>query len=148
MSTPNLFGVPGAETLHDAPNSVYESNEDYWGDAWADDPTKVFEIEEWTAKPLRHFIKSANTIDHVIEWQCEEYLDEYGHVAEHLEARAKDPFVIAAFDDALDLLFAQATWRWAHELVTVHKVSYNVADSTNPLYDGKPMYGRQTRAVP
>lgn len=136
----NLFGEPGAEELHYEPHAVWESREDYWPERWAEDPTIVFEIEEWTSRPIRHFIKAANVIDRIAEYDCEEFLDEWGRTSEILEAAGKDPAVVAAFDAALDLLFAKVSYVWANERAATHKVTFNPADPGNPLYDGEPLY--------
>lgn len=140
--TANLFGEPGAENLYDDPHTVWGNNEEYWPERWDEDPTIVFEIEEWTAKPLRAFIQAATIIDRVAEYDIEEYLDEDGRTLDQLEEAAKDPAVIAAFDAALDLLFAKTTYRWAYEMVLVHKVAFNPDDPSNPLYDGDRMFKR------
>jgi hypothetical protein len=119
--TGNLFSQPGGETMYDDVESVAVR-------AWEDGAESPVTVEEWTAKPLRSFVRTGHVIDRVCEYDLEEYLDEWGDVAGHLERRAADPDVIAAFDAALDLLFRDVTWRWADELVGHWTVSWSEND--------------------
>jgi hypothetical protein len=121
----NLFSQPGGETMYDDPEAVALS-------AWEDGAGAPVVVEEWTAKPLRSFISAASVIDRVCEYDIEEYLDERGDVSAHLERRAADPDVIAAFDAALDLLFRDVTWRWADELVGHWTVSWTDDGDAGP----------------
>jgi hypothetical protein len=125
-TTPHLFGLYGAEELNDTVEEVAER-------AAEDGYESPIEIEEWTSKPLRAFIHASNAIDHVIEWDTEDYCDDHGQVRERLEKRAVDPEVVAAFDAALDLLFKDVGWRWADQLVARWTVTWD-ADMDPPEF--------------
>lgn len=121
MSDDHLYGLDGAEEMEADVQTVAER-------AWEDGYDSPIEVEEWTSKPIRQFINSSNVIDHIIEYDCEDYLDMHGRVADYLEERAKEPAVIAAFDDALDILFKGCGWSWADRRVALWTVTWEGDD--------------------
>lgn len=125
MSDDNLFGLDGDEDLNDDMETVAER-------AWDGGHESRVLVEEWTAKPLRQFVNTANVIDHIVEYDVEEYLDQYGHATEKLAANGLRWEVIAAFDAALDLLFEGISWRWADVHVATWRVTWE--DSEHPEF--------------
>jgi hypothetical protein len=126
----NLFGVDGAEYLNDSVEEVAER-------AWYDGRQSPILIQEWTSKPIRLFARADSIIDRIAEYDLEEYLDEDGRVTEHIEKRAQDPEVIAAFDHALDLLLKDAGWRWADEHIATWTVTWDESDPPEFHYERK-----------
>lgn len=110
MTTDRLYGLPGAEDMLDCMEDVAQR-------AWDDGMESPIKIEEYTTKQIRSFVKAEHLLDHIVEYQLEEALDEYGKVADKLEARSKEPHILALFDTALDRFLEDIGWCWADRLV-------------------------------
>jgi hypothetical protein len=119
----HLFGLYDDEWLAGSVEEVAER-------VWDDGHKPPVLIHEYTSKPLRSFVRVDHIIDHIIEYDLEEYHDDAGHSVDHLEGRAKDPEVIAAFDAALDLLFKGVGWRWADEHVATWTVTWDTENTS------------------
>jgi hypothetical protein len=119
----HVFGIYDDEWLD---GSVEEVAERVWDDGH--EPPVL--IHEYTAKPLRSFVRVDNIIDHIIEYDLEEYHDDHGDSADFLEKRAKDPEVIAAFDAAIDLLFKGVGWSLADEHVATWTVTWDTGNTS------------------
>ena len=118
--TPNrsewpLYGLPGAEYMKDDPDEVIV--------AWIDDRGSLHEhaeevrVEEWSARPLCHWLPDA---DSVLAWIAESAGEEvFEEGSEAFFEASCDPDVVAAFEAALTV-FGDAigsTWRMAHEQI-------------------------------
>ena len=138
---PMLYGIPGAEELHDDPAACFEADiEPWWEDG--DHMVDAWEIQEWTSHPPRHHLPTIDwIIDHVAEWLADDgEITEQG--MDNWERCARDADVVAALDVWLD--------RWAS------KVGYLCADrhvrtltvtrgpDGQPLLDGDPLYHAAT----
>lgn len=129
MTVERLYGSPGAERLWDDPATVYEEHEDVWI------PGATYSIEEWSVRPQRDFLPSA---DSVIERLVEgvEEVDEDG--ADAWTNASLKPEVVAAFEAALDLLCSKVSYVMAEKLLTVHDLTFD--PEGKPLLDGEPLY--------
>jgi len=141
--TPMLYGVPGAEELHDTPTDCFEADIDPWWDADEEADTEWF-IEEWTSLPARHNLP---TTDWIIE-QAVEWVAENGEITEYAidawENAAKHPGVVAAVDAWFDLWASKVGYLMADDHVRTLTVTRG--PDGQPLLDGQPMY--QPAATP
>jgi hypothetical protein len=124
VSDKHLYGFPEDESLSDDVAEVAEQ-------AWDDGREPPLEIYEWTSAPMRSFAKVGPMLDHLIEYQLEDYHDEFGNSSDFLEERAEDPAVVAAFEAALDLLFEGMKWRWADKHVATWTVTWTPDDNSD-----------------
>lgn len=119
--TANLFGRPDDEVMQNSVEAVAEL-------AVADDVAPPLEVWEWTAKPIREFVRVDYVIEHIIDYDLEEAYDPYGDVQNRLHEHAGDPEIVAAFNAAIDKLLEHAVgWRWADEHVATWSVAWDPA---------------------
>lgn len=132
-----LYGQPGDENMEFSAEAVYE-NWEIWHDASDPEDRVPFDIEEWTAVPLREFMPTAKAIiEWVLERTSEDDLSE--GALDHLDGLEKNPEVIAAFESARTVLGSKITgWSQADKLVRTLRVTWDEAGE--PLLDGEPMY--------
>jgi hypothetical protein len=136
-ATPLLYGVPGAEELHDDPAACFEADiEPWWEDG--DHMVDAWQIEEWTSLPARTHLPTTDwIIDHVTEW-----LADNGDITEpgmdSWERHAKAPDVVDALDAWLDRWASRVGYLYADRHVRTLTVTRD--PDGQPLLDGEPMY--------
>lgn len=138
LATPNLFGVPHAETLYDDPATVWETDIEDWV-GYHDE--REWTIEEWTAKgPERYMPAPALIAEQIAEWSADEMgLEGAGDA---WDDATKDPNVINEIHRAMTHMASKVAYRIADEKVAEHKVTLD-ADG-QPLLNGQPMYRKVT----
>jgi hypothetical protein len=132
---PNLFGLPGAEHMRNDEVDVYEADID---GRTTGNPEEVWIIEEWTCGSVRFGSNTAECMaEDAGEKLCDDLeFDEDG--ADAIGRAAAHPDVVAAFQEALDLLAKKVNYRMADKKVADHRVTFDADDE--PLLDGEPMY--------
>lgn len=138
--TDRLFGVPGAENLHDDIAAAYEVQIEPWVD---DHDRRPRVIEEFTVHPPEYHVPPAS---HIVEWLVERIAED-GEVDEgyyeHLQRTVeKHPDVLAATEVLRATLAALVTYRMADKRVAQHAITWD--DAGEPLVNGEPMYVRST----
>ena len=131
----NLFGLPGAEHLQSTEVDVYECEIDGWTTG---DPGEVWIIEEWTVGAVKFGPSTAEMMaEDAHERLCDDGLGDDGF-CENVSNAAGHPDVVAAFQEALDLLCSKVTYRMADMKVAEHRVTFDA--NHEPLLNGEPMY--------
>lgn len=129
MDDRTLFGRPGAEQLYFEAVEVWESELDGCGD---EPPDGGWEIEEWTVRPPRSHMPSADwVIERLLEHIAEAEVDEYAYDAWDNASRE------AEVEAMLEAWASRVTYRMAHNLIATHRITM-VGD--DPYLDGEPMY--------
>jgi hypothetical protein len=118
----HLYGLEGAEILHDDPHDVWE----LW---WDDGGEGVTTIEEWTVTGFAEFVRSADVIaESEAEWACDDAGME--GAGEAIMRAAARPEVIAAFEAARQALIEGVSgWRFADKLRRTGKMSTVTTDA-------------------
>jgi hypothetical protein len=133
-SEKRLYGLPGAEVLHLDPATVYESEID----PWLDEHKGSWEIEEWSVAPkVARLMDAGSIIERVVEWAVDDSCPDE-HACEDIEKAGRDPEVLAAFENARQVMASKFNYEYADKIVTTHLVTWD--DQSEPLLDGEPMY--------
>lgn len=129
-----LYGLVGAERLHDDPATVFDSEIE---DQFDPMPERI-EIEEWSVTPQRNHLPAADTLlEWVAEWTVENALvDEVW--SDHIYDGVALPDVVAATEALLDLLASKNQYRMADKHLRSLWVTFD--EGGEPLLDGEPMF--------
>lgn len=116
MSDKRLFGLVGAETLHDSIDEVYELDiEPNWTLDW---PTQI-EVEEWsTHPPTDHLPDSTLILDQIGSYTEDEEVDE-GWYDDFLKA-SHDEVVLKLAESVIAELASKITYRMADKVLGRH----------------------------
>lgn len=128
MDDQTLFGLPGAEQLYSDAAELWETELD----GQDDEPEGGWIVEEWTSRPPRWHMPSAEyVVEHVLEYIAEAEVDEYGY----------DSWEIASRPDEIEAVLVawagRVTYRMADKCIATHRITM-VGD--DPYLDGEPMY--------
>lgn len=137
MSDDRMYCVPYAEIMHTDPTDVWELQID-WTPDHGPVPEDGWIIEEWTVRPVVFLGDYADT---VAERVGEDLCDESEWTEDGMDAvsrAAGHPDVVAAFQEALDLLCSKVTYRMADEKVAEHRVTVDAEGE--PIMNGERMF--------
>lgn len=134
---PHLFGVVGAEYLHDDIATVVDGLDP------AIYPDRV-EVEEFTQETDAQLVARITPADCIIDHLVENFLDDYAADVEPPSPFAgdptKDPALLGLAELLRQALARRVTWRWADQRVATHVVTW---DGDEPLVDGERLYVRR-----
>ena len=136
MSTEQrLYGLPGAESMHFDPETVYETSIEPYVDEHDRRPQV---IEEWSVlPPISHVPLADSILEYIVEWVAEDgMITEGGY--EQWDRLTKDPEIIAAAENLRTVLASKVQFRMADRHLRDHLVSWD--EEGEPLLDNQPMY--------
>lgn len=139
-SVQRLFGIPGAEQMQTELAETYELHID--GEVDEHDRRPRI-IEEWSVRPpAAHFRSPADIIDWLLEDAADDGGEDFYDQAQHL---TRDPKVLAAAEQLVDLLASRITYFTADTRLAEHTITWD--DDGEPLVDGQPLYRRSREST-
>lgn len=135
MTAPDrLYGLPGAERLHDDIASVYELELDGMFDDGHDERNGPWVVEEWTVQDSLHQVPLACDI---IERLAEQFSENGMYEDDPLPNIHLDPEALALAEALRVYVAKKANFHWADKKVGEHAITM-VDDE--PYLNGEPLY--------